>query len=153
VRVKSVGAVLGEREIVTVGGSTNALEAAQLMAARQIGALPIVDSGRLVGIVTERDILARIVAANLDPASTLVSHVMSTQLLGAEATEPCDVCLHRMQQAHVRHLIVLDQGRLVGIVSLRDLLAVDVDEKAAAIGFLTTYVHDVPAHFQANSRA
>jgi CBS domain-containing protein len=153
VRVKSVGAIIGDREIVTVAGSMCALEAAQLMATRQIGALPIVDAERLVGIVTERDILARIVAANLDPASTPVGHVMSTQLLVAEGTEPFDICLHRMQQAHVRHLIVLNQGRLAGIVSLRDLLAVNVDEKAEAIGFLTTYVHDVPAHFQANSRA
>jgi len=151
--VKSVGAIIGDREIVTVETSTCALEAAQVMAARQIGALPVIDGERLVGIVTERDILARIVAANLDPASTLVQQVMSTQLLVAETAEPCDVCLLRMQQAHVRHLIVLNQGRLTGIVSLRDLLAADVDEKAAAIGFLTTYVHDVPAHFQANSRA
>jgi CBS domain-containing protein len=151
--VKSVGAIVGDREVVTVGGSTCALEAAQLMSSRQIGALPIIDAERLVGIVTERDILARIVAANLDPATTLVSDVMSTQLLVAEGTEPFDACLHRMQQAHVRHIIVLDQGRLAGIVSLRELLAVDVDEKAAAIGFLTTYVHDVPAHFQANSQA
>jgi CBS domain-containing protein len=150
--VKTVKAIIGDREIVTIRCSTCALEAAQLMAARQIGALPIVDGERLAGIVTERDILARIVAANRDPASTPVSNVMSTQLLVAEGAEPWDVCLRRMQQAHVRHLIVLDQGRLAGIVSLRDLLAADLDEKAEAISFLTAYVHDVPAHVQANTQ-
>ena len=72
--------------------------------------------------------------------ATPVSHVMSTQLFVAEVGEPCEVCLHRMQQAQVRHLIVLDHGRLAGIVSLRDLMTVDLDEKAEAISLLNAYV-------------
>jgi CBS domain-containing protein len=140
VRVKSVRAIIGDRETVTIGCSTCAREAARLMASRHIGALPILDGDRLAGIITERDILARIVAADLDPASTPVAHVMSTELLVADIGEPCEVCIHRMQQAHVRHLIVLDQGRLAGILSLRDLMAVDLDEKAETISLLNAYV-------------
>jgi CBS domain-containing protein len=94
----------------------------------------------LAGIITERDILARIVAAELDPVATPVAQVMSTELLVAEIGEPWEVCLQRMQQARVRHLIVLDQGRLAGILSLRDLIAVDLDEKAEAISLLNAYV-------------
>jgi CBS domain-containing protein len=150
--MKSVRAIIGNRETVTVGCSTCAREAARLMAARHIGALPILDGEQLAGIITERDILARIVAADLDPAATPVAQVMSTELLVADIGEPSEVCIHRMQQAHVRHLIVLDQGRLAGILSLRDLLAVDLDEKAEAISALNAYVHDVPAHFQANTQ-
>jgi CBS domain-containing protein len=138
--VKSVRVIIGDRETVTVGCSTCAREAARLMAARHIGALPILDGDRLAGIVTERDILARIVAADLDPGSTPVAHIMSTELLVADIGEPCEVCLQRMQQAHVRHLIVLDQGRLAGILSLRDLMAVDLDEKAETISLLNAYV-------------
>jgi CBS domain-containing protein len=70
---------------------------------------------------------------------------MSTELLVADIGEPCEVCLHRMQQAHVRHLIVLDQGRLAGILSIRDLMAVDLDEKTEAISLLNAYVSGVPA--------
>ena len=138
--MKSVRAIIGDRETVTVGCSTCAREAACLMAARQIGALPVLDGDRLVGIITERDILARIVAAELDPVATPVAQVMSTELLVAEIGEPWEVCLQRMQQARVRHLIVLDQGRLAGILSLRDLIAVDLDEKAEAISLLNAYV-------------
>ena len=144
--MKSVRAIIGDRETVTVGCATCAREAARLMTARQIGALPILDGDRLAGIITERDILARIVAADLDPATTPVAHIMSTELLVADIGEPCEVCLHRMQQAHVRHLIVLDQGRLAGVLSLRDLMAVDLDEKAEAIDLLNAYVSGVPAH-------
>jgi CBS domain-containing protein len=144
--MKSVRAIIGDRETVTVTCSTCAREAARLMCARQIGALPILDGDQLAGIITERDILARIVAADLDPAATPVARVMSTQLLVADIGEPCEVCLQRMQQAHVRHLIVLDQGRLAGVLSLRDLIAVDLDEKAEAISLLHAYVSGVPEH-------
>ena len=138
--MKSVRAIIGDRETVTVGCSTCAREAARLMAARRIGALPILDGDRLAGIVTERDILARIVAADLDPSATPVAQVMSTQLLVADIGESGEVCMLRMQQAHVRHLIVLDQGQLAGILSLRDLMAIDLDEKAETINLLNAYV-------------
>src|ERR1700730_16746418 len=131
--MKSVRTIIGDRETVTVTCSTFAREAARLMSARHIGALPILDGDQLVGIITERDILARIVAADLDPAATPGARGMSTELLAADIDEPGVVCLHRMQMAHVRHLIVLDQGRLAGILSIRDLMAVDLDEKTEAI--------------------
>ena len=151
--MKAISAIIDGRKIVTIGCSACALDAARLMAARQIGALPVVDGDRLAGIFTERDILIRIVAAGLDPGATPVSQVMTTQLLVAEAGEPCEACLHRMQQAQVRHLIVLDQGHLAGIVSLRDLMAVDLDEKTEVISLLNAYVSDVPVRIQAHTPA
>ncbi|PYR39706.1 MAG: IMP dehydrogenase [Acidobacteria bacterium] len=116
-----------------------------MMARRGIGAVPVVEGERLAGIFTERDVLTRVVAAGVDPAGTCVLDVMSTQLVVADVSEPYDVCLQRMQQARVRHLIVLDGGRLAGIVSLRDVMAVDLDEKDDAITLLNAYVHYVPA--------
>ena len=151
--MKPVRSIIAGREVVKTDCLTCALEAARLMAARQIGALAIIDGDRLAGIVTERDILTRVVAANRDPSATPVGHVMSSQLVVANAGEPCDVCLQRMQQAHVRHLIVLDEGGLLGIVSLRDLMAVDLDEKAEALDLLNAYVNYVPAHVQANRQS
>ena len=103
------------------------------------------DGDRLAGIFTERDVLTRVVAAGLDPSTTTVADVMSIQLVVAEIGEPYDACLQRMRQARVRHLIVLNQGRLAGIVSLRDLMAVDLDEKDEAITLLNAYVHYIPA--------
>lgn len=147
--MKAIRTIVGAQALVTVGPTTPVLDAARLMAAHQIGAVPVVDGGRLAGIFTERDVLARVVAAGLDPAATPVRDVMSTGLVVAEIAEPYDVCLQRMQQAHVRHLIVLEHGGLAGIVSLRDLLAVDLNEKDEAITLLNAYVHYIPADLHA----
>jgi len=149
--MKSLKTIIEAQETATVDSTMSVLEAAMTMARRGIGAVPVVDGDRLAGIFTERDVLTRVVAAAVDPAVTTVADVMSTQLVVADVTEPYDVCLQRMQQARVRHLIVLDGGRLAGIVSLRDIMAVDLDEKDDAITLLNAYVHYVPAGTQAKT--
>jgi CBS domain-containing protein len=149
--MKSVRAVIDARETITVGPLTSVQEAGRVMTRHQIGAVPIIDGDRLAGIFTERDVLARVVAAGLDPASTPVADVMSTQLVIADVNEPYDVCLQRMQQAHVRHLIVLEHGRLSGVISLRDLMAVDLSEKDDVINLLNAYVHYIPADLHAKT--
>ncbi len=137
--------LIAGRQTIVVDPRTSVTEAARLMSEQQIGAVPVVDGDRLVGIFTERDIMARVVAAQRDPARTSVGEVMSTDLVVAEADEACETCLRRMRQARVRHLLVLEQGRLAGIVSLRDLLVVEIDEKEEAIELLNAYVHYIPA--------
>ncbi len=143
--MRSIRSLLEARETVTVGPRLSVTEAARVMAGHQIGGVPVVESDRLVGMFTERDVLTRVVAAGLDPASTDVGSVMSTQLIVAEIGEGYEVCLRRMQQARVRHLVVLEGGRLAGIISLRDLMALDLDEKQDAIALLNAYVSYVPA--------
>lgn len=150
--MKSVKAIVEARVTVTVGSALSVMEAARVMADHGIGALPVVDGDRLAGIFTERDLLARVVAAGLDPAATPIGDVMSTGLIVAEIDEPYEVCLQRMQQARVRHLIVLERGRLAGILSSRDLMAVDLDEKDEAIAMLNAYVHYIPADVPAKAQ-
>jgi len=142
--MKCVKAIIEAQETTTVEPSMSVRDAAGTMARKGIGAVPVVEGDRLAGIFTERDVLTRVVAAGGDPSITTVADVMSTQLIVADISEPYDVCLQRMQQARVRHLIVLDAGRLAGIVSLRDLMAVDLVEKDDAITLLNAYVHYVP---------
>jgi CBS domain-containing protein len=149
--VKSIDGLIGNRDVITIDRSMCVQEAARRMTAHQIGALPVVESdseNRLVGIFTERDILARVVAASLDPATTSVGDCMSTRLITADVGESYEACIERMQQNHVRHLIVLAQDRLVGILSLRDLLRVDLVEKSEEISLLNAYVHDRPMYNQ-----
>jgi CBS domain-containing protein len=146
--MRSLKAIVGERQTFTVDALTTVGDAARLMAAHQIGAVPVLDGERLAGIFTERDVLTRVVAAVRDAERTPVREVMSAELVVAEVGESYDICLTRMQQAHVRHLIVLEAGRLAGIVSLRDLLRVDLDEKDEAITMLNAYVHYIPADQQ-----
>ena len=146
--MRAIRSIVGDRTTVTVDQFTSVADAARLMAAHNIGAVPVVDAERLTGIFTERDVLTRVVAAGLNPAATPVRDVMSTELVVADVKESYDVCLHRMQQAHVRHLIVIGEGRLAGILSLRDLLRADLDEKDEAITLLNAYVHYIPADSQ-----
>ena len=150
--MKSVRAIIDARETVTADPLMSVREAARLMASHQIGAVPVVDGDRLAGIFTERDVLARVVAAGLDPAATPIAEVMSTQLVIAEVSETYEVCRQRMQQARVRHLIVLEHGRLAGILSLRDLMAMDLDERDEVIALLNAYVHYIPADIHGKAR-
>jgi CBS domain-containing protein len=143
--MKPISAVIQGQDTAVVQRQSSVVEAVQMMTARNIGAVPVVDEERLVGIFTERDVMARVVAVGLDPKSTQVGEVMSPDLVTADVRDTCDTCLRRMQQARVRHLIVLNNGRLAGILSLRDLLAVDADEKDEAINLLNAYVHYIPA--------
>ena len=143
--MKPVRDVIRGQNTVTVDRLTSVTEAARIMADRHIGAVPVVDGERVVGIFTERDVLTRIVAAGVDPAVTPIGDVMSSALVVAGVDDSCEECLDRMRQAHLRHLIVLDGDRMAGIVSMRDLMAVDLDDKAETITLLNAYVHYVPA--------
>ena len=149
--MKTIKAIIGGRRTVTVAPHLSVLESAKVMAGHQIGAVPVVDGNRLAGIFTERDILVRVVAAGLDPATTTVADLMSIDLVTADVAETHEACLQRMQQARVRHLIVLEDGALAGILSLRDLMAFDLSEKDEAIALLNAYAHYIPAHLQAKT--
>ena len=146
--MKPIRPLVDKREVVVVDVATSIAQAARVMSERQIGAVPVVDGERVAGIFTERDVLARVVAAGVDPTTTTVSSVMSTSLVVADVGESHDVCMRRMQQARVRHLLVLRDGRLAGILSMRDLLALELDERDEAITLLNAYVHYIPADLQ-----
>jgi CBS domain-containing protein len=143
--MKSARDIVRGQDIVTVEPQTSVTEAARVMAARHIGAVPVTDGDRIVGIFTERDALTRIVAAGIDPARTPIRDVMSSALVVADVGESYETCLDRMRQARIRHLIVLDNERMAGIISMRDLMAVDLDDKAETITLLNAYVQGVPA--------
>lgn len=142
--MKRVGSLVEGQQLVVVPGEATVAEAARRMAERNVGAVPVVEGQRVVGVFSERDVLARVVAAGRDPATTRVRDVMTTDLVVASPSDSYEECLRRMQVAGIRHLLVLSEGRLVGIVSLRDLFRLDLDEKQEAITLLNAYVHDIP---------
>jgi len=151
--MRPIGPLVSGRDVVVVDIATSVAQAARIMSDRQIGAVPVVDGERVAGIFTERDVMARVVAAGINAAETPVSAVMSTNLVVADVRDSHDVCLRRMQQARVRHLLVLDGGRLAGVLSLRDLLALELDEKDEEVTLLNAYVHFVPADLSPKRRS
>ena len=115
-------------------------QAAQYMSTKEVGAVPVLEKGRLVGIFTERDLLAKVVAYGLDPATTTVEEVMTKELVVAEADETYEAALQKMKDCNCRHLPVVDQDRLVGVVSMRDLLLADITVKTSAMRMLDTLI-------------
>ena len=119
-------------EVVTVGPDTPLAEAARLMRDNDIGPLPVSDDGRLVGMLTDRDITVRATAQGRDPSSTLVREVMTPELVCCLETDDVEQAADIMQRAQLRRLVVIDRtGRLLGIVSLGDIVLQTGDEKLA----------------------
>jgi CBS domain-containing protein len=146
--MRPIRPLVEKREVVVVDVAMPIVQVARIMSERQIGAVPVVDGDRVAGIFTERDALGRVIAAGVDPATTPVSSVMSTGLVVADINDTHDACMRRMQQARVRHMLVLRGGRLAGMLSMRDLLALELDERDEAITLLNAYVHYIPADLQ-----
>jgi CBS domain-containing protein len=143
--METLGSFIQGQELATVSPSTSVLDAARTMTDRAIGAVPVVDGDRLAGIFTERDVMTRVVARELDASVTTVGSLMSTELIIADVGEGREEAMARLQRAHVRHLLVLEHGRLAGIVSIRDLLDHELADKDETLALLNAYVHDVPA--------
>ena len=101
------------------------LEVARAMVARNIGAVPVVRDGLLVGIFSERDLMGRVVSQGLDPRNTRVEEVMTADPLSVTPFETVDNCMLLMRHHGFRHLPICDGKRLLGVVSLRDLLLHD----------------------------
>ncbi len=118
--------------------------AARQMTERNIGAAAVVEGGKLAGIFSERDLMARVVAAGLDPDRTKVAQVMSKNLVVADPDEKVDEAIRKMHSINSRHLPVVDEGRLVGMISIRDLLEIDDADQRRKATFLSELVRYSP---------
>ena len=142
--MKAISEIVGERPLFSVDRRQSVADTVRYMAEKNIGAVPVMNNKRLVGIFSERDVVKRVVARGLDPKSLVVGDVMTTKLVVAEADEGYESCLKKMQKAHCRHLPVVKGDHLLGVVSLRDLLMVDLDEKERNLEYLQSYIYTVP---------
>lgn len=128
-----------ERQVARLGEEQTVLEAAAVMLERYIGSVVVTGAGIVKGIFTERDLM-RVVARRQDPARTLLQNVMSTDLVHASPHDSVEYCLDLMRAHGLRHLLVFDGATFVGIVSLRDLVALMLEEKEALVADLTSYI-------------
>ena len=114
------------------------------MVERNIGAVPVLHNGRLVGIFSERDLMQRVVAEGHDPRSTCMAEVMTDDPMTISMNEDIQNCMALMRRHSFRHLPVCHEGQLVGIVSLRDILLHDLNEKDDEVRMMRAYIHSVP---------
>jgi len=123
-----VRSVMQRRNILKVLPDIVVRKAAELMAKRNVGAVLVVEDARLVGILTERDIAFRVVARGLDPQTTRVADVMTSEPDTVDPDKPFGYALVRMHQGGFRHLPVIKDGEVIGIVSARNAMDPTLEE-------------------------
>lgn len=139
--MRTLQSLVSGRRLFSVSKEWTVFDVAQYMAEKRIGAVPVVDGKKIVGIFSERDLMTRVVVPGLNPSMTPIADVMTHQVASCEPGETHVDGMRLMQQASCRHLPVVDQGHLVGFLSLRDLLQVEIDEKEDELRHINNYVH------------
>lgn len=120
---RSIASVIAERTHYTLPSTLTAREAARFLAEKEVGAVAVVDDGELKGVMSERDLVYRIVAAGLDADKTKVSDIMTPDPVTVQASETLSHALEQMRDRKFRHMPVLDGNKLVGMISIRDMFA------------------------------
>lgn len=140
--METVKLLLDEKggEVVSVSPDTPVNELARLMDARKIGAVMVLQDGVPVGIVTERDILTKVVAAGEDPATTLARDIMSTHLVVVSPDTALREAMAILTERRHRHLPVLQGGQLCGIISIGDLNRWHSRDQAFTLKYLEQYI-------------
>jgi len=127
--------------VLSIGPDASVLDAAILMNEHKVGSLLVMDAGRLVGIITERDMLMRVLGKRRDPADVKVCDVMTTEVACCRPDTAVDEARGVMKNRRIRHLPVLDgDGRLLGVVSIGDLNAHLARDQEVTIHILNEYI-------------
>jgi len=143
-KAKIVPDVIGKQDLVLVSGDMTVREAAKLMASRRIGAVMVGEGQTIEGIFTERDLAFKVVALGRDAEKVRLSEVMTSRPDTIRPDETAHAALERMSRGGYRHLPVVDQGKLVGMVSVRDIYA-------AVLRELEDELHDREAFIQGSA--
>lgn len=127
-------------DVATIDQNATVLDAAKKMNDRRIGALVVTNGDKAVGIFTERDVLIRVVAAGRDPNATTVAGVMTSPMAVCRRETPLAECRAIMTRKRIRHLPVVEDGKLYGIISAGDILANEVEDQQHTIEYLHEYL-------------
>ncbi len=130
------------RAVVTIGEDATVMEAAKIMTDRRIGSLVVGRREKVVGIFTERDVLNRVVARHLDPLGTIVKDVMTTPVACCQPTTKLAECRSVMTAKRIRHLPVVKENKLLGMISSGDILALEFGEQQQTIHDLHEYLYE-----------
>ena len=128
-------------EVASVLQDSTVLDAAKAMNRQRIGAVVVTSGPNVVGIFTERDILTRVVACQKDAAALRVSDVMTKPVACCKSDTPISECRSVMTSKRIRHLPVVDNQRLTGMISIGDLMAHEVAKQQETIHYLNEYLY------------
>jgi CBS domain-containing protein len=129
-----------DRKVWTIGPDATVLDAMAKMADKNIGSLVVMEGERLVGIITERHYSRNVVLKGKTSPTTLVREIMETNVIHVRPEQPVDLCMTLMTDKRVRHLPVVEDTKVIGIVSIGDLLKYVISKKEFAIDQLEHYI-------------
>jgi CBS domain-containing protein len=129
--------------LVSVQRDASVADAVRAMADHNVGIVAVLDENRLVGVFSERDVVRRVVGRGLDPSATPVEGLMTTDLIVADADEDAQSAMSKRDQANIRHLPVVKDGQLLSMVSIRDLMRVELHAKTEELHYLHEYLYQV----------
>lgn len=133
--------LLSDRPIFQVEADQSVLETVHYMVNHNIGAVPVLRDGELVGVFSERDLMKRVVAGARSPGSTKVSEVMTPRPHSVSVEESVENCMFLMREHGFRHLPVVEGKQLKGFLSLRDLLLHNLSQKDSEARMMSDYIH------------
>jgi len=125
---RSLRSIIAKQTPLTAPPGMTVAEAAGLMRSSRVGALMVVENGRLAGIFTERDALYRVIAAGRDPQATRLADVMTRECQTVDPDKPLGHALHLMYEGGFRHVPVVENGTPLGMVSARDALGPELED-------------------------
>lgn len=130
----------GKSEVYAVEPDDTVYEALRLMAERNIGALLVLSGKRIEGIFSERDYARKVILLGKTSRETCVREIMTTAVISVEPDWTADQCMALMTDKRIRHLPVTEQGRLIGVISIGDVVRAVVDEQRFTIDSLQRYI-------------
>jgi CBS domain-containing protein len=129
------------RGLSTIGPQASVLDALRQMAEKDIGALPVIEDGELVGIVSERDYARKVILQGKSSQDTPVREIMTEGAYCVQPANTLEECMALVTERRIRHLPVLDDGKLIGILSIGDLVKETIAEQQYVIRQLESYIH------------
>jgi|SRR6266498_572229 len=128
------------RDIFTIAPEATVLDALKMMAEHNIGALLITSEGDMVGILSERDCIRKVELLGRSAQDTQIREIMTSQVVTVDCSQPLEECMTLMIEKNIRHLPVFDDGELVGLLSVRDVLKEVIEVQQLMLSQLERYI-------------
>ena len=140
--VNTIASVIGHKgqEIFSVPSTASVYEAIECMAGKGVGALLVIDGGRLVGVVSERDYARKVILKGRSSRDTPVAEIMSSPVISVTMRHTVEECMALMTERRIRHLPVVEAGEVVGIVTIGDVVKFEADRQRAELRYLNEYI-------------
>jgi len=143
--MKTLRDIMRSGFLFTVQKRAMVSEAVRLMADHNVGIVVVLDGSRLAGVFSERDVIRRVLHANLDPARTQLGDVMTLGVITADAEMDYESAMRAMDEAGIRHLLVTGGSRMLSMISVRDLMRAAIGDRDEEVQHLREYLYQVPA--------